>query len=280
MSLLLLSPKNKKKYFQATIKTDNLSTGSSTDHQFKLPLESSGTYNFVVDWGDGSKNTINVWNQAEVTHTYSAIGTYPIKIYGTLRGWRFNNGGDCKKILTIEHWGTNFELGNSENYFHGCENLTSVGNDRLQNPTMNSLYSAFRDCINFDSFLNIDTSNIIYARSAFFNCQKLNQSFVSNFNAAGFGDIGYMFYNNLLLNQDLSGWNIESVTNMTNILLDAPSWSRENYDKALISWANQNVQDSVQFACSSKYTLGGAAQTARTYLIDIKGWSISDEGGE
>ena len=54
------------------------STGSSTSQQVKLPLESSGTYDFTVDCGDGVNNTITSWNQAEVTHTNTSEGVYTI----------------------------------------------------------------------------------------------------------------------------------------------------------------------------------------------------------
>ena len=43
--------------------------GSSGNNQIKLPLRSSGTYLFLVDWGDGTDDIITSWNQAEVVHT-------------------------------------------------------------------------------------------------------------------------------------------------------------------------------------------------------------------
>ena len=42
------------------------SGGTTTD--FKLPTKNTGTYNFVVDWGDGTTDTITSYNQAETTH--------------------------------------------------------------------------------------------------------------------------------------------------------------------------------------------------------------------
>ena len=68
--------------FISTWKTDNTSSGSSTATQVKLPLISTGSYNFTVDWGDSTTSTITAYNQAAVTHTYSVAGTYQIKING------------------------------------------------------------------------------------------------------------------------------------------------------------------------------------------------------
>ena len=53
--------------FVSQWKTDN--PGVSNNDQITLPLVSGGTYNFLVQWGDGNSDTITVWNQAETTHT-------------------------------------------------------------------------------------------------------------------------------------------------------------------------------------------------------------------
>ena len=97
--------------FVSTWKTDNLSSGSSTATQVKLPLIYTGTYNFVVDWGDNTTSTITTYNQAAVTHTYSVAGTYQIKINGVCKGWRFDYGGDRSKILSVQQWGTSLKFG-------------------------------------------------------------------------------------------------------------------------------------------------------------------------
>ncbi|NDC25650.1 MAG: BspA family leucine-rich repeat surface protein, partial [Proteobacteria bacterium] len=62
--------------FVSTWNTNNTSTGSSASNQITLPLESTGTYNFTVDWGDGTQNTITSGTDANRTHTYATAGTY------------------------------------------------------------------------------------------------------------------------------------------------------------------------------------------------------------
>ena len=101
--------------------TTQISSGSSAGNQIKLPLESDGTYNFNVSWGDGNSNVITAYNQSDVLHTYSHGGIYMITITGTLIGWRFNNSGDVQKIIQIEKWGP-VKLGNDGNYFDGASN--------------------------------------------------------------------------------------------------------------------------------------------------------------
>ena len=50
-------------YFISLWNTTLTSTGSSENNQVRLPLESDGTYDFIVDWGDGERNTITSWDQ-------------------------------------------------------------------------------------------------------------------------------------------------------------------------------------------------------------------------
>ena len=73
-------------------KTDN--AGTSNDDQITLPLVSSGTYDFTVDWGDGTQDTITSHDDAAVTHTYPSAGTYTVQIAGTISGWQFDDGGE------------------------------------------------------------------------------------------------------------------------------------------------------------------------------------------
>ena len=73
--------------FITSWKTDNI--GISNDNQITLPLISTGNYNFYVDWGDGSGNTITTYNQPEITHTYASASTYTVTISGICKSFRF-----------------------------------------------------------------------------------------------------------------------------------------------------------------------------------------------
>jgi len=78
--------------------------------------------------------------------------------------------------------------------------------------------------------------------------------------------------------QDLSGFDVSSVTSMEDMLTDG-ALSTSHYDALLIAWDSQAVQSGVTFhAGNSKYTAGGAAQAARTSLDVGDSWSITDGG--
>ena len=79
---------------------------------------------------------------------------------------------------------------------------------------------------------------------------------------------------------DFSLWDISSITSFGNFMLNIQALDTDIYDATLISWAAQTPQmnQSPNFG-GSKYTLGGAAEAARTTLATTYNWNISDGGG-
>ena len=97
-----------------------------------------------------------------------------------------------------------------------------------------------------------------------------------------------VFYNAGSFNQDISSWDITKVT-IFNSFFTTTAFSTDNYDAVLVSWENQLQVAypvgagyiptiAIKFG-ATKYTLGSAAETARTSLINTYGWTITDGGG-
>jgi hypothetical protein len=199
--------------FEFTVQTDNV--GTSNNDQFTLPLESVGTYSCTVQWGDGEIDDITVWNQAETTHTYPAPGNYTIRITGTILGWRFNNGGDRLKLLNINCFGP-LNLGNSNGYFYGCENMTITCSDQLDMTGTTTLENAFRDCKAFQgwpSIGNLDVSSVTTLRSTFENCFAFNFD-ISGWNVRNATDKLKTLAGCIVFNQSLNIWDMELTTNL------------------------------------------------------------------
>lgn len=213
--------------FDFIVNTNNISTGSSTNTQFRLPLVSNGTINFVVDWGDGTSDTITTFNQAQITHTYPSTGIYNIVITGTIRGWRFNNGGDRLKILNIRNWGT-FNMTNDA-AFLGCLNLNATAKDAPIISTT-SLVNCFRNCRNFNGAIgNWDIKDVVSLENFLLiespNAGKFNR-YIGNWNTSKVVNMLNAFANQTKFNQDIStkevivngatytAWDILNVTNM------------------------------------------------------------------
>lgn len=212
-----------KNSFVSTWRTSNTSSGSTTATQIKLPLISTGSYNFIVDWGDGTSSLITTWNQAQTTHTYSVAGDYTIKIKGRCKGWVFNNSGDRLKILSIQSWGS-LSLGTTQKgYFWGCSNLNLTG---------------VTDLLNLSGTQNL--SQCFYACKALTFINRANE-----WDTSGVTNMNYMFLQSNLFNQDLGNWNVSNVLDFTNMFSAAPSGVFNNGGSASINNWNINTSGGV-----------------------------------
>ena len=195
-----------------TFTIDTTQSGVSASDQFQLPLVNDGnTLNAVVDWGDGTSDTITTYNQAETLHTYPSGGTYTIAISGDISGWQFNNGGDRLKMGEIQKWGV---LNISVNAgFYGCQNMTCTA---LDAPIISgvSLRIYFRGCTNFNGAIgNWDVSNVT-EMTAMFRDTPFNQD-IGGWDVSSVTDMSVMFDDASSFNQDIGGWDVSSVINMT-----------------------------------------------------------------
>jgi len=257
--------------------------GGSEDNQITLPLVSNGSYNFSVDWGDGSTSTITAYNDPQVTHTYSAVGEYTVKIWGTINGWSFSpeayvyNYGDAKKLIEISSWGP-LAFGDTKGQFLNAENLVIRAKDTPDISSVTSFAYAFSDNASLESIYGIeswDTSSVTDMSSMFSKASAFNQD-IGSWDTSSVTDMGYMFYNASAFNQDIGSWNISSITNM-NSMLRYCTLSTINYDALLIGWAVQPVQNNITFDGGfSKYS--SSAANARAVLTDTYGWTIYDGG--
>jgi hypothetical protein len=232
------------KPFVFTINTANTSAGSTTNTQFKLPLDSAGTYDFVVDWGDSFSDTITVWNAAATTHTYSSTGTYTVTIKGVCTGWRFANTGDRLKILDIQNWGVlRFLTHNSfaTGYFTGCANLQVTATDKIDFTGCIRISGMFHLCTLFTgnaSFDNWDLSNMTAIDFMFANT-RFNHP-VNSWNLSSCTNIQAVFENNTFFNQPVNNWNVSNVVTFTSVFRSATSFNQSVSNWNTISGTNMN----------------------------------------
>ncbi len=215
--------------FTTEWKTDN--TGTSANNQITLPLVSGGNYNFLVDWGDGSTNTITSWNDANKTHTYTTPGVYTVTIDGIFDRLSFNNGGDAQKILKVVSWGNN-QWATMEGAFYGASNLQITATNAPDLSLVTNLSSMFREASSFNS--NIGTWNISAATDLsymFCGASAFNQD-ISSWNTGHVTTMTHMFCNTSAFNQNISGWNISNVTDMSNMFENATAFNQNlsNWD--------------------------------------------------
>ena len=268
--------------------------GSSTaNNQVQLPLNPLGTYNFFIDWGDGTQNIITSWNQPEILHTYATAGIYTITMTGLISEWSFGDAlfnlgvSDSEKMLSISSWG-DLQFGtNTFQSFYQCNNLDLSFVSDLPNLS-NTLYldGCFSDCntlttINRSNEWN--TSNVVNMASMFYNSDNFNSD-ITTWDTSNVTNMFNMFSNSYAFNQPIGSWNVSNVTNMSRMFDNAISFNQN-----LNSWDVGSVTN-MSFMFNSASVFNGnisswnvSSVTDMTYMFNsasvfngnISSWNVS-----
>jgi len=196
-------------YLMAIIKTDN--TGSSADDEFTLPA-SGGPYR-VIDWGDGDTSDTSVSDN--VTHSYSAAGTYTIKldkISASFQPFKFLGGGDMLKLLSISQWG-DIVWSAINSSFHGCTNFDITAVDLPDMDSCGSGVNTFHSCSGITGeFPPIDFSSTTNLINMFYGCSGITSihagidfTAANIISAAWYGCSGLTSFPNIDLSSVASG---------------------------------------------------------------------------
>lgn len=223
--------------------TDFVSTWSVTDADktITLPLYDGGTYNFTVNWGDGSPvQTVTTWDDPDKTRTYSAASDYTVTISGTLTGWSFNGGGDRLKIRGISQWGT-FNPGNRSGAFRGCENLNITATDAP------------------------DLTGVTTLKEMFNNATSLTTPNFSNWNTASVTEMDGMFRGATNFNGNITGWNTSNVLKMREMFNEARAFNQDIAFVAPNTWNTSSVRE-----------MDSMFRGARAFNGNISGWNTSN----
>lgn len=279
--------------FVSTWDTRNTSSGSSDANSVTLPLVSDGHYNFTVNWGDDSTDTITAWDSNLATHSYLTPGRYTITISGQIEGFAFQASGDRLKLIDISQWGS-LNLGNTGRYFEGAANFNSSATDRPDLTGTTNFNQAFDGATSFNGAIgNWDVSGVTVMRGAFTNAASFNQD-LSNWDVSNVWHFGIMFSGARSFNQDLASWNIASGGNVDGRttqmdgMLSGTAISSANYSSLLVAWSSLTTTTPMfvnasgdnapnEFAISAGYLGTDVVLAARADLVN-KGWNINDEG--
>lgn len=237
--------------FKTTWKTDN--AGVSTDHQITVPTYSGLTYDYTVDWGDGSSTS---GLTGDATHTYLTPGTYQIMITGTFPGIFFSLAGDREKILSVDQWGTN-HWGAMGNAFFGCSNLSIAASDTPDLSGIHDLTYTFRGT-NFSAGLSDWDVSTVYTMIGTFQDSTFNGD-ISAWDMSHVNNISALFYNDTAFNQDISGWDTSSLTDMNYLFYHDTSFNQN-----INAWDVSHVTD-----------LTGIFMGASAFNQPIDHWDVS-----
>lgn len=271
-----------------------------------LPLIELGTYDFYVDWGDGSESEHITSHKG--SHEYKSPGDYIITCTGTIKGLRVIDSKDCYYLLDILQWGS-LKLGNEGSYFKDCKRLQISAKDAPDLSETTTLKDMFFNCQVFNSPIDHwDVSTITNMEHMFNYAYRFNQPLrswnvsnvvnmrglfaytafnqdISTWDVSNVIDISNLFFCARTFNQPLNSWNVSNVCNMRRVFSYAIS-----FNQPLNSWDVSNVtrmshmfgnavsfnQDISMWNVSNVTQMGSMFSQAYDFNQDISTWDVSN----
>ena len=228
----------------------DMSLGEGTT--LTLPMTVSGTYDYTIDWGDG---TVQDKTSANAQHVYAAAGSYVVSIAGVCEGFGFGSSVHENKVNFIDvlQWGA-VRLHNNGQHFAYCENLTGFSAKDVPDLTgVTCVLNMFVGAHSFDGDISLwDVSGVEIMAGMFIGAYDFNRD-ISGWNVSNVTDMSCMFFRAYAFNQNIGDWDTSHVTDMHKMFSYA-----DGFDQDLSLWnvaAVTNMTDMFRFAAS--FTNGG-----------------------
>ncbi len=273
---------------------DTTKTGNvlNTDNvSITLPLHSSCTYDFTVDWGDETPiETITDWSDSKKTHTYSTPGIKNVVIQGIIGCLNFDGDGDqivdgdASKIIDVLQWGSN-QWETLEAMFFGANQLSFFSaTDVPDLSQVTNMSRAFKGCSLFNGELNNwntsfvvlmdelfagassfngdisswDTSSVVGMFGMFNAATTFNQN-IGTWVTSQVQNMSYMFSGASSFNNDIGGWDTSQVTSMVYMFKSATAFNSD-----LSGWDTRNVTH-----------MDHMFEMATKFSANLYGWDVS-----
>lgn len=248
---------------------------TANDKNITIPTNPNYTYNYTVDWGDGTIENNVTGNKTHIyniddNHTISISGEFPsLKMIQSEYLWSESNEemSNAFQLKKLTAWG-DILWKDMENMFAETSSLNIEATDtpilsaassmkcmfyfasniHIDNisdwniSTITDMSYLFSSTFTFDANVsNWDVSNVKIMRNMF-ESTNFNQD-ISNWNVSNVTDIHAMFNYATKFNKDLSNWNVLNVTDMSWMFRNATSF--KNHD--LSSWNVNKVTNHLGF---------------------------------
>jgi surface protein len=204
---------------------------------------SDTTYDFTIDWGDGTTETYS-GDDPDPSHVYTSADTHTVAITGTfsrifLDAGDFGDGdrANAEKLQSIDQWGT-IQWESMQLAFAGASDMTYGATDTPDLSNVTSMEEMFQDASSFNGDISSwDVSGVTEMNSMFQDASSFNQD-LSGWDVSNVTNMRRMFSGAGSFNQDISGWNVSEVTDISAMFTDATS-----FNQPIGSWDVSNVTD-------------------------------------
>jgi len=230
---------------------------TSADKKITISTKSNTySYNYTVDWGDGTTD-VNI--STNKLHQYTTDGNHTIKITGLFPAIIYLDDNNSNKLKSIDQWGDAHWFSFNK-AFYKAKNMVILAKDKPDLSQVTDISDIFNGASSFDSNLSTwDVSTITNMKAAFKDATSFNQD-ISTWNVAKVTNMNDMFNGATAFNSDISKWNVAKVTNMDDMFYKATA-----FDSNISAWNISNVTH-----------LGGMFCDAAAFNQDISDWNVSN----
>jgi surface protein len=254
-------------------------TYTLADSTFNVDV-SDVTYMASLFFNSTFNGNINYWNVSNVTNV----------AYMFQNATAFNQSLDNWNVSNVTDMRFMFQNATAFNQ--------SLDNWNVSNVTF--MFGMFQGATSFNQPLdNWNVSNVTNMFNMFWGAIVFNQP-LANWNVSNVTFMSNMFQNATSFNQTLDNWNVSNVTDMGS-MFSSSGLTPENYSRTLIGWANRAYNGGLNDGVQPNVALGAVgcqyntttytdawpnltgqqftdAGSARTYLVNTMGWTITDGG--
>jgi len=248
-----------------------------------IPLDPGGSYDFTIDWGDGTSEAITSEN---ATHTYAEEGVYTIVITGTCEGFGFtdtNDEANEDNLVDVLRWGT-VKFHNYGFIFAGCDNLLTFSAIDVPDLTgITTFLGMFLRAESFNADLSAwDTSGITHMNNTFSRAAAFNGD-ISTWNTSNVTDMSEMFFLASSFSSDITDWDTSRVENMTYMFRLASSFNQDisNWNtgevtnfNSMFSGTGAFNQDISSWDTGNAEDMGNMFENNYSFNHDISGWDV------
>nr|WP_298999106.1 BspA family leucine-rich repeat surface protein [uncultured Allomuricauda sp.] len=246
--------------------TSFITTWEVPSDNFELVIGANENYNydFMIDWGDGTIESINMANPENFTHTYDNAGTYVVAIQGVFPAINmFNSVEDSQLALRgINQWG-DIQWQTMNRAFFFCKNLeeySALSPPLLENVT--DMRQMFMEARSFNAEIGDWDVGSVEDMSSMFNFAISFNGDIGNWEVNQVQNMQFMFFNASSFNSDIGGWIPESVTDMSSMFFNADSFNQN-----ISQWNVENVSD-----------MGSMFNSASSFNQNISNWFTENVG--
>jgi hypothetical protein len=259
--------------------TENPAIFEFTGTKAQLPIQVVGTYEYTVDWGDGSAK--EDFSGVAASHTYATAGTYETKVTGLYPGIAFGAIDNGAVLTDVISWGDQV-YESFANAFEGINSINGTSNGTWSVRTSPDLTACtgfercFKDAIGLDLGFSAGSGRIGNWDTSFVNnfeeCFAYSVVTASqNAPTIGSWDMGNainlkgMFENVTWSSLGIGGWNFGVAQDFRRMFSGAA-----NYNEDLNNWGS--FGSTTATVTNMKGMFSGAA----SFNSDLNRWNVSN----